>query len=58
MPHALADAIWEALPADAQPERFAERRAFLLAHVRAGERVLDLGCGAGEFSVALAQAGA
>ncbi|MDP1846252.1 MAG: class I SAM-dependent methyltransferase [Solirubrobacteraceae bacterium] len=58
MPHAIADAIWEALPADAEPERFAARRAFLLAHVRAGERVLDLGCGAGEFSVALAQAGA
>ena len=56
--NALADAIWEALPAEAAPERFAERRAFLLAHVAAGERVLDLGCGAGEFSVALAVAGA
>ena len=58
MSHALADAIWQALPAGAQPERFAERRDFLLAHVQAGQRVLDLGCGAGEFSVALAQAGA
>ena len=58
MPNALADAIWEALPADAAPERFAERRDFLLAHVQPGERVLDLGCGAGEFSAALAQAGA
>jgi 2-polyprenyl-3-methyl-5-hydroxy-6-metoxy-1,4-benzoquinol methylase len=58
MPHAIADAIWEALPADAEPERFAERRDFLLAHVRDGERVLDLGCGAGEFSAALAAAGA
>ena len=56
--HALADAIWEAVPADAVPERFAQRRAFLLAHVGAGERVLDLGCGAGEFSAALLQAGA
>jgi len=58
MPHALADAIWEAVPADAAPERFAERRAFLLANVRPGDTVLDLGCGAGEFSVALAAAGA
>ena len=55
---ALANAIWEALPADAAPERFAARRAFLLAHVAPGERVLDLGCGAGEFSAALAAAGA
>ncbi|HEV2776093.1 MAG TPA: class I SAM-dependent methyltransferase [Solirubrobacteraceae bacterium] len=58
MPHALADGIWEALPADAAPERFEQRRAFLLAHVAAGERVLDIGCGAGEFSAALAAAGA
>ena len=58
MAHALADAIWEALPADAAPERFVERRAFLLAHVQAGERVLDLGCGAGEFSAALSTVGA
>ena len=57
MANALADAIWEALPADAAPERFAQRRAFLLAHVQPGERVLDLGCGAGEFSAALAAAG-
>jgi len=55
---ALADAIWEALPADAVPERFAQRRAFLLAHVKPGDTVLDLGCGAGEFSVALAAHGA
>ena len=55
---ALADAIWEALPADAAPERFAQRRAFLLARVQPGEHVLDLGCGAGEFSAALAAAGA
>jgi len=58
MPPALADAIWEALPPDAVPERFGERRAFLLARVAPGDRVLDLGCGAGEFSAALAEAGA
>ena len=56
--NALVDAIWEALPADAEPEGFAARRAFLLANVAPGERVLDLGCGAGQFSAALAQAGA
>jgi SAM-dependent methyltransferase len=52
------DAIWEAVPAGAAPERFELRRAFLLAHVAAGATVLDLGCGAGEFSAALGAAGA
>ena len=55
---ALHDAIWQAVPVDAEPERFALRRDFLLAHVQPGATVLDLGCGAGEFSAALAQAGA
>jgi 2-polyprenyl-3-methyl-5-hydroxy-6-metoxy-1,4-benzoquinol methylase len=55
---ALHDAVWAAVPRDATPERFALRRDFLLAHVAAGETVLDLGCGAGEFSAALAGAGA
>jgi 2-polyprenyl-3-methyl-5-hydroxy-6-metoxy-1,4-benzoquinol methylase len=52
------DAIWDAMPADAVPERFAPRRAFLLDHVAPGDAVLDVGCGAGEFSAALARAGA
>ena len=58
MASALHDAIWAAVPADAQPERFALRRRFLLDNVQPADRVLDLGCGAGEFSAALAQAGA
>jgi len=55
---ALHDAVWAAVPQDAQPERFALRRDFLLERVRAGETVLDIGCGAGEFSAALLEAGA
>jgi ubiquinone/menaquinone biosynthesis C-methylase UbiE len=55
---ALHDAIWEAVPAGAVPERFGLRREFLLAHVAAGTTVLDLGCGAGQFSAELAAAGA
>jgi len=54
----LHDAIWESVPDGATPERFALRRSFLLAHARPGEIVLDLGCGAGEFSVELLGAGA
>ena len=30
------DAVWRAVPEGAEPERFAARRAFLLAHVAAG----------------------
>jgi ubiquinone/menaquinone biosynthesis C-methylase UbiE len=52
------DALWEVAPDplpgyDAQP-----RRAFLLEHLRGGERVLDLGCGEGDFAAAAAEAGA
>jgi SAM-dependent methyltransferase len=54
----LADAIWEAMPPDAVPERFAQRRDWLLARVPRGARVVDLGCGAGEFASALREAGA
>lgn len=49
---------WASLPAELDAPLLAERRAFLLAHVRPGERVLDLGCGEGAFSAILAQAGA
>jgi ubiquinone/menaquinone biosynthesis C-methylase UbiE len=46
------------VPADAVPEELALRLSYLLAHVRRGAHVLDLGCGAGEFSAALTKAGA
>jgi 2-polyprenyl-3-methyl-5-hydroxy-6-metoxy-1,4-benzoquinol methylase len=45
------------VPADAEPERFGLRRAFLLHNVAPRSTVLDLGCGAGEFSAALLEAG-
>jgi ubiquinone/menaquinone biosynthesis C-methylase UbiE len=51
------DAVWRAVPEGAEPERFAARRAFLLAHVAAGQRVLDLGCGDGAFAAELLEAG-
>jgi SAM-dependent methyltransferase len=54
----LHDAIWAAVPYDAVPEELALRLSYLLAHTRRGVTVLDLGCGAGEFSAALTKAGA
>jgi ubiquinone/menaquinone biosynthesis C-methylase UbiE len=51
------EAVWRAVPEDARPERFAARRTFLLANVRAGERVLDLGAGDGAFAAELVEAG-
>jgi 2-polyprenyl-3-methyl-5-hydroxy-6-metoxy-1,4-benzoquinol methylase len=52
------EAIWQAVPAGARPERFEERRAFLLDAVRPGDRVLDLGVGDGAFATALLNGGA
>jgi 2-polyprenyl-3-methyl-5-hydroxy-6-metoxy-1,4-benzoquinol methylase len=51
------EAVWRAVPEDAEPERFAARRAFLLDRVTPGARVLDLGCGDGAFAAALLAAG-
>jgi SAM-dependent methyltransferase len=53
----LDDAAWGAAGADAEPERFAQRRAWLLARVASGDRVLDLGAGSGHFAAALCAAG-
>jgi len=52
------EATWAAVPEGLAPVHFAARREFLLEHVRAGERVLDLGCGEGRFAAELARAGA
>ena len=50
--------LWERLPDELEPPDFELRRAFLRSGVRAGDRALDLGAGTGEFTAALAEAGA
>ena len=55
---AYYEEIWEQLPAGLEPPDFERRRGFLLSEVVAGQRVLDLGCGVGAFTAALARAGA
>jgi 2-polyprenyl-6-hydroxyphenyl methylase/3-demethylubiquinone-9 3-methyltransferase len=50
--------LWRDAPADPVPWAWDARRRMLLAEARPGERVLDLGCGAGRFVAALAAAGA
>ena len=50
--------LWQRLPAELHPPDWERRRSFLLSEVRPGERVLDLGSGAGDFTALLAEAGA
>jgi SAM-dependent methyltransferase len=50
--------FWRDAPADPEPWAWDARRRMLLAEARPGERVLDLGCGAGRFVAALAGVGA
>jgi SAM-dependent methyltransferase len=50
--------LWEQLPERRELPDFERRRGFLLSEVRVGQGVLDLGCGAGEFTALAAEAGA
>lgn len=50
--------LWQQLPDELAPPEFERRRRFLVSAVTAGQRALDLGCGNGDFTAVLAQAGA
>jgi SAM-dependent methyltransferase len=50
--------LWERLPEDLRPPDLELRSDFLRGEISGGERVLDLGCGAGEFTTVAAEAGA
>jgi 2-polyprenyl-6-hydroxyphenyl methylase/3-demethylubiquinone-9 3-methyltransferase len=49
---------WQALAHGLEPSDLRLRMDFLLEHVAAGERVLDVGCGEGRFAAELAGIGA
>ncbi len=51
------ESLWEGLPEGLSPPDWAARLSFLLERVPAGARVLDVGCGEGRFTAALARAG-
>jgi ubiquinone/menaquinone biosynthesis C-methylase UbiE len=50
--------LWGRLPPELEPPDLERRRRFLLGELRAGERLLDLGCGDGAFAELAAGAGA
>jgi ubiquinone/menaquinone biosynthesis C-methylase UbiE len=50
--------LWERLPEDAVTPDYERRADFLRAEVRPGDRALDLGSGAGEFTALLSELGA
>jgi SAM-dependent methyltransferase len=50
--------LWARLPEELEPPDWELRRRFLLDGIRPGDRVLDLGCGAGDFTAEIARAGA
>jgi ubiquinone/menaquinone biosynthesis C-methylase UbiE len=47
--------LWRRLPDDVALPDFGVRLRFLMSEVRAEDRVLDLGCGSGEFTARLAR---
>jgi 2-polyprenyl-3-methyl-5-hydroxy-6-metoxy-1,4-benzoquinol methylase len=51
------ESLWEAVPEGLSPSHLRARLAFLLDRVPVGARVLDVGCGEGWFTSALARAG-
>ena len=55
---ALYEDFWADAPSDPEPWQWHQRRALLLNETRPGDKVLDLGCGAGRFVAALRDAGA
>jgi 2-polyprenyl-6-hydroxyphenyl methylase/3-demethylubiquinone-9 3-methyltransferase len=55
---AYYEAFWADQPTDPEPWAWTKRRALLLAEAKAGDNVLDLGCGAGRFARALQDHGA
>jgi 2-polyprenyl-3-methyl-5-hydroxy-6-metoxy-1,4-benzoquinol methylase len=55
---AYHEGLWERVPEGLEPYAFALRSRFLLAHVGAGDRVLDVGCGEGAFAAELVRSGA
>jgi ubiquinone/menaquinone biosynthesis C-methylase UbiE len=50
--------LWERLPDERELPDFELRAGFLRQRLRPGTRVLDLGCGSGEFTALIAGAGA
>jgi 2-polyprenyl-3-methyl-5-hydroxy-6-metoxy-1,4-benzoquinol methylase len=52
------EAVWKGVPEGLEPADFAVRTRFLLGHVTAGARVLDVGCGEARFTAELTRAGA
>jgi 2-polyprenyl-6-hydroxyphenyl methylase/3-demethylubiquinone-9 3-methyltransferase len=50
--------LWERLPDELEPPDLDRRLRILQAELRPGDRALDLGCGEGTFTQAMADAGA
>jgi ubiquinone/menaquinone biosynthesis C-methylase UbiE len=50
--------LWLSLPAELEPPALERRVAFVRSAVRGGDRALDIGCGTGDFTAVLADAGA